>query len=84
MIYNTLHYTVQYIQFCKYSKRILIGKINLLLQFQQGTFAVEAGGVAGEGAVCTNNAVAGDDDGDGISSHGTTHSLRRTASDAVS
>ena len=29
MIYNILHYTVQYIQFCKYSKRILIGKIIL-------------------------------------------------------
>ena len=83
MIYNTLHYTVQYIQFCKYSKRNLIGKINLLLQFKQGAFAVDAGGVAGERAVGADDAVARDDDGDGVVAYSAAHSLRRAASETA-
>ena len=84
MIHNTLHYIMQYIQSCKYSKRNLIGKIILLLQLQQGSLAVEAAGVAGERAIGSNNAVAGNDEGDGIASHGAAYGLRRAATDAAS
>lgn len=63
---------------------MLKGKINLLLQLQECSFAVEAAGVASEGAVGAYNTVAGNDDSDGIAPHGTTHRLRRAASELVS
>ena len=50
---------------------------DFLLQLQQLAFAVETPGVSSEVAASTDNAVAGNDDGDGVSSHCTTNSLRR-------
>ncbi len=49
---------------------------DFLLQLQQLAFAVEPPGVSSEVAASTDNAVAGNDDGDGVSSHCTTNSLR--------
>lgn len=51
---------------------------------QKDSFAVEAGSKADERAIGSNNAVAGDDNRDGIATHGTAHSLRRATSETVS
>ena len=83
MIHNTLRHSAQHIQFCKYRKRILIGKIILLLQLQQGAFAVYTAGIACESATGTNNTVTWDDNGDGIAPYGTAHCLCRRRAEIV-
>ena len=65
-------------------EKLSFEKRNLLLQLQEGTFAVEAACITGEAAVRADNTVAGDDNGDGVAPHGTAHRLRRAATDAAS
>ena len=59
-------------------------KTTLLLEFQQGTFALETTSVADKITVGSDHAVAGDYDGYGVATHGAAYGLRRAATDAAS
>lgn len=48
-----------------------------LFYLQETGFTMEAGGIAGEGAVGADDAVAGDDEGDGVVPHRSSHCLSR-------
>ena len=54
----------------------------MFFQLQQASFHVEARGIACERAVGADDAVAGDEDGDGVAMHRLSDGLCRAAADA--
>ena len=64
-------------------EKLSFEKRNLLLQLQEGTFAVEAACITGEAAVRADNSVAWNNNGNRVAPYGATHGLRRVDTEST-
>ena len=64
-------------------EKLSFEKRNLLLQLQEGAFAVDAACIAGEAAVRADNTVAWNNNGNRVAPYGATHGLCRVDTEST-